>query len=62
MFYSSAYTRPVDPAKTADATDFLPAVKDLFTTDDLGGWDVLVDDTVFGPDGAFTKAFQAVQG
>lgn len=62
VFYSSAYTRPVDPAKTADATDFLPAVKDLFTTDDLGGWDVLVDDTVFGPDGAFTKAFQAVQG
>ena len=41
------------------ATDYLPAVKDLFTTDDLGGWDELVDDTVFGPDGAFTKAFQA---
>ena len=62
VFYSSAYTRPVDPAKTADATDFLPAVKDLFTTDDLGGWDALVNDTVFGPDGVFTKAFQTAQG
>jgi sulfate/thiosulfate transport system substrate-binding protein len=62
VFYSTAYTRPVDLAKTADATDVLPAVKDLFTTDDLGGWDELVNTTVFGPDGVFTKAFQTVQG
>jgi sulfate/thiosulfate-binding protein len=62
VFYSSAYTRPIDLAKAADATDFLPAVDDLFTTDDLGGWKALVSDTVFGPEGAFTKAFQAVQG
>ncbi len=62
VFYSSAYTRPVDPAKTADATDYLPAVKDLFTTDDIGGWDELQNETVFGPDGAFTQAFAAVQG
>ncbi|HKI28358.1 MAG TPA: sulfate ABC transporter substrate-binding protein [Actinomycetota bacterium] len=62
VFYSSAYTRPVDPAKTADATDNLPAVDDLFTTDDIGGWDELTNDTVFGPNGAFTQAFAAVQG
>ena len=62
VFYSSAYTRPVDPSKTADATDVLPAVKDLFTTDDIGGWDEISNDTVFGPDGAFTTAFQAVHG
>jgi sulfate/thiosulfate-binding protein len=62
VFYSSAYTRPVDLAKTADATDVLPAVEDLFTTDDLGGWDELVNTSVFGPDGVFTKAFQATQG
>ncbi|MCI0635071.1 MAG: sulfate ABC transporter substrate-binding protein [Actinobacteria bacterium] len=62
VFYSSAYTRPVDPALTADATEFLPAVDDLFTTDDVGGWDELTNTTVFGPDGAFTKAFAAVQG
>src|SRR5215211_5810605 len=54
VFYSSAYTRPVDPAKTPDATDNLPAVDDLFTTDDIGGWDELTNDTVFGPNGAFT--------
>ncbi len=34
-------------------------IDDLFTTDDIGGWDELQNDTVFGPDGAFTKAFQA---
>jgi sulfate/thiosulfate-binding protein len=62
VFYSSAYTRPIDLAKAANATDFLPAVDDLFTTDDLGGWETIVSDTVFGPEGAFTKAFQAVQG
>jgi len=62
VFYSSAYTRPIDPKKSAEATDSLPAVKDLFTTDDLGGWDTLTDDTVFGPQGAFTLAFQAAQG
>ena len=37
-------------------------MKDLFTTDDIGGWDALVNDTVFGPNGAFTLAFQAAQG
>jgi ABC-type sulfate transport system substrate-binding protein len=48
--------------QAAKATDNLPAVKDLFTTDDIGGWDALVNDTVFGPNGAFTLAFQAAQG
>ena len=62
VFYTSAYTRPVDPAKTADATDYLPAVKDLFTTDDIGGWDELSNDTVFGPDGAFPPACAGVLG
>ena len=62
VFYTSAYTRPVDVAAAAEATDYLPAVDDLFITDDLGGWDELSDDTVFGPNGAFTQAFAAVQG
>jgi sulfate/thiosulfate transport system substrate-binding protein len=62
IFASTAYTRPIPTAEAAKATDDLPAVKDLFTTDDLGGWDALVNDTVFGPDGAFTQAFQAAQG
>ncbi|HVD67777.1 MAG TPA: sulfate ABC transporter substrate-binding protein [Actinomycetota bacterium] len=62
IFASTAYTRPIDTAQAAKATDTLPAVKDLFTTDDIGGWDALVNDTVFGPNGAFTLAFQAAQG
>jgi sulfate transport system substrate-binding protein len=62
IFATTAYTRPIDTKEAAKATDYLPAVKDLFTTDDIGGWDQLVNDTVFGPDGAFTKAFEAVKG
>ena len=62
IFASTAYTRPIDTAQAAKATDTLPAVKDLFTTDDIGGWDALVNDTVFGPNGAFTLAFQSAQG
>jgi sulfate/thiosulfate transport system substrate-binding protein len=62
IFASTAYTRPIPTKEAAKATDVLPAVKDLFTTDDLGGWDKLVSDTVFGPDGAYTKAAAAVQG
>jgi ABC-type sulfate transport system substrate-binding protein len=36
-------------------------IADLFTTDDIGGWDEL-NETVFGPDGAFTNALAAAQG
>ena len=38
------------------------AVQDVFTAADLGGWDKLINDTVFGPNGAFTKAQKAAQG
>jgi sulfate/thiosulfate-binding protein len=62
IFATSAYTRPIDVKQAAKSTDYLPAVNDLFTTDDIGGWDELVNETVFGPDGAFTKAFETVQG
>ena len=48
------------PARARTST-FEP-ITDLFTTDDLGGWDALLNDTVFGPDGAFTKAQQDAQG
>ena len=48
-------------AKKGNGTEY-PPVQDLFTADDLGGWDKLDSDTVFGPDGAFTKAFQAAKG
>ena len=55
-----------DPAQialeAAKGSDGYPPIHDLFTTDDLGGWDKIVSTTVFGPDGAFTKAFQAAKG
>jgi len=62
IFADTAHTRPIDIAEAAKGTDELGPVKDLFTTDDIGGWDALIKDTVFGPEGAFTKAFTAAKG
>jgi sulfate/thiosulfate transport system substrate-binding protein len=63
VFQSVGYQRPIDvaQAKKGNGTEY-PPVPDLFTTDDLGGWDKLVTDTVFGPNGAFTQAFKAAKG
>jgi sulfate/thiosulfate-binding protein len=62
-FLSTGYERSVElkAAQAGDKGAFAP-VTDMFTTDDLGGWDQLQNDTVFGPDGAFTKALVAAQG
>jgi sulfate/thiosulfate-binding protein len=62
VFQTIGYERPIDPAVAAKGSQGYPPVNDLFTTDDLGGWDKLVTDTVFGPDGAFTQAFKAAKG
>jgi sulfate transport system substrate-binding protein len=63
IFTSVGYERPVDQAAAAKGDgDTFPAIGDLFTTDEIGGWDKLLNDAVFGPDGAFTKAQQATQG
>jgi len=62
VFTSVAHTRPIDIAEAKKGTDSVPPIDDLFTTDDLGGWDTLIKDTVFGPEGAFTKAFAAAKG
>jgi sulfate/thiosulfate transport system substrate-binding protein len=63
VFQTVGYQRQIDvkEAQKGNGSEY-PPVKDLFTTDDLGGWDKLVSDTVFGPSGAFTRAFQAAQG
>jgi sulfate/thiosulfate transport system substrate-binding protein len=63
VFQSVGYQRPIDvaTAKKGSGSEY-PAIPDLFTTDDLGGWNKLVSDTVFGSNGAFTKAFQAAKG
>ena len=62
VFADVAHTRPVDINEAKKGTESVPPIQDLFTTDDLGGWDTLINDTVFGPDGAFTKAFQEAKG
>jgi sulfate/thiosulfate transport system substrate-binding protein len=62
VFADVAHTRPIDISEAKKGTDSVPPINDLFTTDDLGGWDTLIKDTVFGPEGAFTKAFQAAKG
>ncbi len=63
VFASVGYERPVDVAAAQKGEgDKLPAITDLFTAADIGGWDQLESDTVFGPDGAFTKAFRAAKG
>jgi sulfate transport system substrate-binding protein len=61
IFQTVGYQRPIDiaDAKKGDGDQY-PAIGDLFTTDDLGGWDTLVGDKVFGPDGVFTQAQAAV--
>jgi sulfate/thiosulfate-binding protein len=62
-FLSTGYERSVDlKAAQSGEKGAFPPVKDLFTTDDIGGWDQLQNDTVFGPQGAFTKALAAAQG
>jgi sulfate/thiosulfate-binding protein len=63
IFASVGYERPVDQAAAAKGDDSaFPAVQDLFTTDQIGGWDQLLNDTVFGDTGAFTQAQTATQG
>jgi len=62
VFHDVGYERPIDVAKAQQGDgDKLAPIKDYFTSDDLGGWDKLTSDTVFGPNGAFTQAQKAAQ-
>jgi sulfate/thiosulfate transport system substrate-binding protein len=56
-FASFGY-RPVNPEVEKATSAQFPAVNDLFTIADLGGWDE-VGKTVFGPAGAYEKATAA---
>jgi sulfate/thiosulfate transport system substrate-binding protein len=62
VFQTVGYERPIDVAKARQGTDAEPAIQDYFTTDQIGGWDKLEKETVFGPNGAFTNAFKAAHG
>jgi sulfate transport system substrate-binding protein len=63
IYKTVGFLRPIDKADAAAGDgDRFAAIDDLFTVDDLGGWDA-IDDKVFGdPDGIFTKAFAETQG
>jgi sulfate transport system substrate-binding protein len=62
IFQTVGYERPVSVAAAQKGSKGYPAIKDLFTADNLGGWPKLSTDTVFGPNGVFTKAFKAAKG
>jgi sulfate/thiosulfate-binding protein len=65
IFDTVGYERPVNLKEAQAGKGFeskYQPIKDFFTTDDLGGWDQLINDTVFGPSGAFTTAQKAAQG
>jgi len=61
VFHDVGYERSIDVTTAQKGDDALAPIPDLFTTDDLGGWDQLIDDTVFGSNGAFTRAQQEAQ-
>lgn len=63
LYTTLGFLRPTDveAARKGDPANGFPPVEDLFTVEDLGGWDALNED-VFGDDGVFTKAFAEAQG
>jgi sulfate transport system substrate-binding protein len=56
-YTTTGYLRSTDSAKAAagDPANGFPAIKDLFTVEDLGGWDAL-DQQLFSEDGVATQA------
>ncbi len=56
-YTTTGYLRSTDPTKAAagDPANGFPAIKDLFTVDDLGGWDAL-NEELFSTDGVATQA------
>jgi sulfate/thiosulfate transport system substrate-binding protein len=61
LYTTVGFLRSTDKAEAQKGGDGFPAVEDLFTLEDLGGWDQ-INEEVFGePDGVFTKAFAEAQ-
>ena len=62
LFTTVGFLRPTDPAEAAQGDgELYPPIEDLFTVEDLGGWEAMEQD-VFGDQGAFTLAFEEAQG
>ncbi len=61
IFASVGDFRPNDPTQAVAANGDLPALADVFTAADIGGWDK-IDTEVFGDNGIATQAIAAAQG
>lgn len=61
LYTTVGFLRSTDRDEAAKGGEGFPAVEDLFTVDDLGGWDQIADDVFGEADGVFTKAFAEAQ-
>ena len=52
--------RPVDAGVARETAGKFPAVRDLFSIRDLGGW-AQVDKSLFAPDGVYERAMAAAR-
>jgi sulfate transport system substrate-binding protein len=62
LYTTVGFLRSTDRDLAQKGGDGFPAVEDLFTTDDLGGWDELGTKLFDETEGLFTKAFEEAQG
>jgi sulfate/thiosulfate-binding protein len=61
LYTTVGFLRPTDKRAAQKGGEGFPPVKDLWTVDEIGGWDKINED-VFGEEGLFTRAFEAAQG
>jgi sulfate/thiosulfate-binding protein len=60
LYSSVGFLRSTDVEEASKGGDGFAPVEDLWTVEDLGGWDA-IDTDVFGEEGIFTKAFEEAQ-
>ncbi|HEX3327849.1 MAG TPA: sulfate ABC transporter substrate-binding protein, partial [Actinomycetota bacterium] len=63
LYSTVGFLRSTNAAKAqkGDPAAHMPAIKDLFTVNDFGGWNAL-DQKLFSSNGLFTQALKAAQG
>lgn len=61
LYETVGFLRSTDVDEAKKGGGDLPPIKDLWTVEELGGWDA-IDQDVFGDEGIFTKAFEEAQG
>jgi sulfate transport system substrate-binding protein len=58
--YAEYGLRSVDDSVATETAANYPPVEDLWTIEDLGGWDRVATE-IYGSEGHFTRAFEAVR-